>query len=70
MSLLSQPLLVLATVPDRQFGSGSLSKPNRCQIDCPGRQYTWTAHSGTVPWETPTRLNWAGCQRVAQWVHL
>ena len=30
--------LVLATVPDRHFGSGSGSKPNRCQIGGPGRQ--------------------------------
>jgi len=30
--------LVLAMVPDRHFGSGSGSKPNRCQIGGPGRQ--------------------------------
>jgi hypothetical protein len=30
--------LVLATVPDRHFGSGSGSKPNRCQIGSPGCQ--------------------------------
>jgi hypothetical protein len=30
--------LVLATVPDRHFGSGSGSKPNRCQIGGLGRQ--------------------------------
>jgi len=30
--------VVLATVPDRHFGSGSGSKPNRCQIGGPGRQ--------------------------------
>jgi len=30
--------LVLATVPDRQFGSGSGSNPNCCQIGGPGRQ--------------------------------
>jgi len=29
--------LVLATVPDRHFGAGSGSKPNRCQIGGPGR---------------------------------
>jgi len=42
--------LVLATGPDRQFGSGSGSKLNRCRIGCPGRQHTRTAHSGTVSW--------------------
>jgi hypothetical protein len=31
-------LVVLATVPDRHFRSGSGSKPNRCQISGPGRQ--------------------------------
>ena len=30
--------VVLATVPDRPFKSGSGSKPNRCQIGGPGRQ--------------------------------
>jgi len=30
--------LVLATVPDRHYGSGSGSKPNLCQIGVPGRQ--------------------------------
>jgi len=30
--------LVLATVPDNHFESGSGSKPNRCQIGGPGRQ--------------------------------
>jgi hypothetical protein len=43
-------LLALAMVPDRHFGSGSGSKPNRCQIGSPGRQSTRTAHSGTIPW--------------------
>jgi len=32
------PGVVLATVPDRHFGSGSGSKPNRRQIGGPGRQ--------------------------------
>jgi hypothetical protein len=30
--------LVLATVPDRHFGFGSGSKPNRCRIGGTGRQ--------------------------------
>jgi len=30
--------IVLATVPDRHVGSGSESKPNRCDIGGPGRQ--------------------------------
>jgi len=42
--------VVLAMVPDRHFGSGSGSQPNRCEIGGPGRPYTRTAHSGTVPW--------------------
>jgi len=42
--------LVLATVPDRHFGSRSGSKPNLCQIGGPGRQLTQTAHLGTIPW--------------------
>jgi len=33
-----QPQGVLETVPDRHFGSGSGSKPNRCQIGGPGSQ--------------------------------
>jgi hypothetical protein len=45
-----QSLVVLATVPDRYFGSGSRSKPHSCQIGGPGRQYTRTAHADTVPW--------------------
>jgi hypothetical protein len=44
---------LVATVPDRHFGSGSGSKPNHCQIGGPGRQLTRTAHSGMVPWLTP-----------------
>ena len=42
--------VVLATVPDRHFGSRTGSKPIRCQIGDPGRQSTRTANSGTVPW--------------------
>jgi len=30
--------LVLATIPDHHFDSGSSSKPNRCQIGDPGCQ--------------------------------
>jgi hypothetical protein len=40
-------------VPDRQFGYGSRSKPNRSQIGGPGCQLPRSAHSGTVPWLTP-----------------
>jgi len=36
--LLFRMWVVLATVPDRHFGSGSGSKPNRCQIGGFGRQ--------------------------------
>jgi len=36
--IVDAPLIVLATVPDHHFGSGSGSKPNRCQIGGPGRQ--------------------------------
>jgi hypothetical protein len=46
-------LLVLATVPDRHFGSGSGSEPNRCQIGGPGCQHTRTVDSGTVRCKSP-----------------
>jgi len=36
--ILKQAGVVLATVPDRHFGSRSGSKPNHCQIGGPGRQ--------------------------------
>ena len=42
--------VVLATVPDSHFGSGTGSKPNRCHTGRPGRQLTRTAHSGKVLW--------------------
>jgi len=45
--------IVLATIPDRHFGSGSGSKLNGCQIGGLGFQLTRTAHSGMVPWKTP-----------------
>jgi len=46
--------VVLATVPDRHFGSGSGSKPNRCQIGGPGSiQQTRTVNSGTVRCKCP-----------------
>jgi hypothetical protein len=46
-------LVVLATVPDRHFGSGSGSEPNRCQIGGPGCQHTRTVDSGTVRCKSP-----------------
>jgi len=49
----TEPTVVLATILDRHFGSGSGSKPNRCQNGSPGRQKTRTAHLVTVPWKTP-----------------
>ena len=52
--------LVLATVSDRHFGYGSESKANRCQLGGPGRQYTRTAQSGTVPWITPNPSELSG----------
>ena len=42
--------VVLATVPDRLFGSGSGPNPNRGQIAGPGCQSTRTVNSGTVRW--------------------
>jgi len=42
------PCVVLATVLDRHFGSGSRSDPNRCQTDRAGCQYTWTINLGPV----------------------
>jgi len=43
-----QLLVVLETVPDRHFGSGSGSEPNHCQTGGPGCQHTRTVDSGTV----------------------
>jgi len=45
--------LVLATVPDRHFRSGSGSEPNRCQIGRWGCQHTRTVDSGTVRCKSP-----------------
>jgi len=45
--------LVLATVLDHHFGSGSGSEPNQCQIGGLGCKYTRTIHSGTVQQNTP-----------------
>jgi len=45
--------VVLATVPDRHFGSGSVSEPNRCQIGGPGCQHTRSVDSGTVRCKSP-----------------
>jgi len=59
------PLVVLATVLDRRFGSGYGSEPTRFQIAGPGRQYTRTINSGTVRWtsQNPSQLGGlsAGC---------
>jgi len=48
-----EPLVVLATVPDRHFGSGSGSELNRCQIGGPGCQHTRTVNPGTVRCKSP-----------------
>ena len=40
-------------VPDRHFGSGSGSEPNRCQIGCAGCQHTQTVNSSTVRCKSP-----------------
>jgi len=45
--------IVLATVLDRQFRSGTRSEPNRCQIGGPGCQYTRTINSGPVRCKSP-----------------
>ena len=47
------PEVVLATVPDRHFGSRSGSEPNHCQIGGPGCQHTRTVDSGTVRCKSP-----------------
>jgi len=52
--------MVLATVPDRHFGSGSRSKPNHCQMEGPGRQSTRTVNSGTVRRKTPNPSEMGG----------
>ena len=53
MCLYSYSSIVLATVPDRHFGSGSGSELNRCQIGGPGCQYTRTVNSGLVRCNSP-----------------
>jgi len=63
-------LLVSAMVPDRRFRSGSGSGLNWCQIGGLGCQHTRTVNSGMVRCKSPTRLDWAGCQRVPHRVHL
>ena len=45
--------MVLATVLNRRFGSGSVSQLNCCQIGSPGCQYTRTINSGTVQCKSP-----------------
>jgi len=47
-------------VQESHFGSGSGSKPNRCQIRSPGCQETEMVHSGTVRWYTlnPSEFGW------------
>jgi hypothetical protein len=51
--------LVLATVLERHFGSGSGSEPTRCQIGGPGCQHTPTVNSGTVRCKSPNP-SWLG----------
>jgi len=53
-------LVVLATVPDRHFGSGFGSKPNRCQNGGPGCQHTRTVNSGTVRCKSPNQSGLGG----------
>jgi len=64
-----QVYLLYATVPDRHFGSGSRSNPNRCQIGSPGCEKPKLSTQVWFDAKLPTSLNWAGCQRVAQRVH-
>jgi len=45
--------IVLATVPDRDFGSRSGSNLNHCQIGSLGCQWTRTISPGAVRWYTP-----------------
>jgi hypothetical protein len=56
--------VVLATVPDRHFGSGSGSKLNRCQIGGPGCQHTRTVNSGTVRCKSPNPSGLGGLSVV------
>jgi len=51
---------VLATVPDRHFGSGSGSEPNRCQIGGPGCQYTRIVNAGPVRCKSPNPCELGG----------
>jgi len=43
-------LIVLATVPDHSFASGSGLEPNYCQICSPGFKFTRTVNLSTVEW--------------------
>ena len=51
---------MLATVPDRHFGSGSGSKANRSQIGGPGCQHARTVNSGTVRCKSPNSSGLGG----------
>jgi hypothetical protein len=52
--------VVLATVPDRWFGYGSMSEPNHIKIDCPSRQSTPTTNVGTVRSNSPNSCQLGG----------
>jgi len=57
---------------DRHFGSGYGLEPTRSQIGGPGRPVNKPELSIRVHFHRhlPTRLKWAGSQRVVQRVHL
>ena len=62
--------VVLATVPDNHFGAGFGSTRTfpklAVRVVNKPETSTWVWFNGQLP----TRPNWAGCQRVAQRVHL
>jgi len=62
--------IVLATVLNHPFRSGSWLQPNCFQIAGLGHQHTWSGNSDMVHGNLPTCLNWAYCHWVVQWVYL
>ena len=52
--------IVLATVPECHFGSGSRSILNRCQTGGPGFQYSRTVNPGMARWKSPNLSELAG----------
>lgn len=54
------PGIVIATVLDSHFGSGSGSRPNHCQIGGPGCRQSRTINLGTCRWKSPNQTESGG----------